>query len=219
VGIGTASPSGKLNVAGIVKSTALSTVGNDGVWMDFSAPNGRIGAINSSGAPAANLFLATTTTGGTTQTVLQCSYDGTAKVLSTLGVGNTAGSTSGAGITFPATQSASSDANTLDDYEEGTWTPTFNNLGTVSNVTASYIKVGSQCSFWLYFTCTSAPTANSSRFTMPFAAANFGGGTWSRSTNEGGVIEPQASSTQCYFATTASTSTGAFILMGNFKTT
>jgi hypothetical protein len=31
----------------------------------------------------------------------------------------------GVGITFPATQSASSDANTLDDYEEGTWTPAF----------------------------------------------------------------------------------------------
>jgi hypothetical protein len=29
------------------------------------------------------------------------------------------------GIGFPATQVASSDANTLDDYEEGTWTPTF----------------------------------------------------------------------------------------------
>jgi hypothetical protein len=31
---------------------------------------------------------------------------------------------SGVGIAFPATQSASSNANTLDDYEEGTWTPT-----------------------------------------------------------------------------------------------
>jgi hypothetical protein len=28
------------------------------------------------------------------------------------------------GITFPASQSPSADANTLDDYEEGTWTPT-----------------------------------------------------------------------------------------------
>ena len=28
-------------------------------------------------------------------------------------------------MTFPATQSASADANTLDDYEEGTFTPTF----------------------------------------------------------------------------------------------
>lgn len=36
------------------------------------------------------------------------------------------GSTSqaGTGITFPATQNPSSDPNTLDDYEEGTWTPT-----------------------------------------------------------------------------------------------
>ena len=30
-----------------------------------------------------------------------------------------------AGIAFPATQVSSADANTLDDYEEGTWTPTF----------------------------------------------------------------------------------------------
>jgi len=41
----------------------------------------------------------------------------------TISVGGATPSASGAGITFPATQSASSDANTLDDYEEGTWTP------------------------------------------------------------------------------------------------
>jgi hypothetical protein len=49
------------------------------------------------------------------------------------------------GITFPATQSASSNANTLDDYEEGTFTPTVtaasgsNGGGTFSG---SYTKVG-----------------------------------------------------------------------------
>jgi len=43
---------------------------------------------------------------------------------STIGVGGATAAASGAGITFPASQSASSDANTLDDYEEGTWTPT-----------------------------------------------------------------------------------------------
>ena len=42
---------------------------------------------------------------------------------STIGVGGATAAASGAGITFPATASASSDANTLDDYEEGTWTP------------------------------------------------------------------------------------------------
>ena len=36
----------------------------------------------------------------------------------TIGVGGATPAASGSGISFPATQSASSDANTLDDYEE-----------------------------------------------------------------------------------------------------
>jgi hypothetical protein len=54
----------------------------------------------------------------------------------TIGVGNATPSASGAGITFPATQSASTDANTLDDYEEGTWTPTWG--GSTVNPTVTY---------------------------------------------------------------------------------
>ena len=50
------------------------------------------------------------------------------------------------GITFPATQVPSADANTLDDYEEGTWTPTLTtaNLGTypISINSATYTKIG-----------------------------------------------------------------------------
>jgi hypothetical protein len=52
------------------------------------------------------------------------------------------------GITFPATQVASSDANTLDDYEEGTWTGTLK--GSVSDptvpvtATGRYTKIGRQ---------------------------------------------------------------------------
>lgn len=47
---------------------------------------------------------------------------------------------------FPATQNASSDANTLDDYEEGNWTPTI--IGSTTNPVATgtiegqYIKIG-----------------------------------------------------------------------------
>jgi hypothetical protein len=70
-----------------------------------------------------------------TQT-LQTSYN------ATLGLqGSTV--TGGTGIAFPATQSASSNANTLDDYEEGTFTPTLTNF-TVGNgnVQGSYTKVG-----------------------------------------------------------------------------
>lgn len=54
---------------------------------------------------------------------------------------------SGVGITFPATQSASSNANTLDDYEEGTWTPTIKFGGNSTGMTyttqlGTYIKIG-----------------------------------------------------------------------------
>jgi hypothetical protein len=62
----------------------------------------------------------------------------------TIGVGGATASASGSGITFPATQSASSDANTLDDYEEGTWTPTAVNVTTAGSVSyyGWYVKIG-----------------------------------------------------------------------------
>jgi hypothetical protein len=60
---------------------------------------------------------------------------------STIGVGGATASASGAGISFPATQSASTNANTLDDYEEGTWTPAPVN-GTVTIDNNWYVKVG-----------------------------------------------------------------------------
>jgi len=70
--------------------------------------------------------------------------DGGLKTLNTIGVGNATPSTSGAGITFPATQSASTNANTLDDYEEGTWTPLANSFTLVGSFTyaGSYTKIG-----------------------------------------------------------------------------
>jgi hypothetical protein len=50
------------------------------------------------------------------------------------------------GIKFPATQSASTDANTLDDYEEGSWTPTWTPAtgsgATVNTANGYYTKVG-----------------------------------------------------------------------------
>ena len=56
-------------------------------------------------------------------------------------------SANGTGITFPATQSGSSNANTLDDYEEGTWTPqlTFGNanVGMTGTFSGRYTKIGS----------------------------------------------------------------------------
>jgi len=73
---------------------------------------------------------------------------GTVISASTIGVGGATPSGSGSGITFPATQSASTDANTLDDYEEGTWTPIiFGSAGSAgaqaySSQFGRYIKIG-----------------------------------------------------------------------------
>jgi hypothetical protein len=79
---------------------------------------------------------------------MEINTSGGLKTLNTIGVGNATPSTSGAGITFPATQSASTDANTLDDYEEGTWTPALT-CGTSGTITLTsptnsmkYTKVG-----------------------------------------------------------------------------
>jgi hypothetical protein len=73
---------------------------------------------------------------------------------STIGVGGATASASGAGISFPATQSASSDANTLDDYEEGTFSPTVvgGSGGTASYGTQQgiYVKVGGWVFIQLY---------------------------------------------------------------------
>jgi hypothetical protein len=64
----------------------------------------------------------------------------------TIGVGGATPAASGAGITFPASVSASSDANTLDDYEEGIWTPVLVGTGggsfTYSFQSGSYTRMG-----------------------------------------------------------------------------
>jgi hypothetical protein len=50
-------------------------------------------------------------------------------------------------IKFPATQVATSEANTLDDYEEGTWTPAFSSTGASFTYPrgqyGTYVKIGS----------------------------------------------------------------------------
>ena len=80
--------------------------------------------------------------------------------LNTISVGNATPSTSGAGITFPATQSASTNANTLDDYEEGTWTPIDSSGASLSFTGTSgnchYTKIGNQvtCVFNLVYPVT-----------------------------------------------------------------
>jgi hypothetical protein len=50
----------------------------------------------------------------------------------------------GGQVAFPATQAASADANTLDDYEEGTYTGTLTGVSGSVTTTVRYTKIGNQ---------------------------------------------------------------------------
>ena len=101
------------------------------------------------------------------------------KTLNTIGVGNATPSTSGSGITFPATQSASTDANCLDDYEEGDWTPVPTaGTGSITSYTSTgkYTKVGRMitCNCFVNITNNGSGSVNGYIAGLPFAPASAG---------------------------------------------
>ena len=90
------------------------------------------------------------------------SVTGTGKFGTTVGVGAATPAASGAGVTFPATQSNSTDVNTLDDYKESTWTPTAaSSTGTITTYTSSgyYTKIGRFVHLTAIVTLTTVGTA------------------------------------------------------------
>jgi hypothetical protein len=116
-------------IAGTAAAPAVTTTGDLNTGIFFSAADTLV-----------------VTTGGTAAVTVDSGQR--TKFPTTIGVGGATPSTSGSGISFPASASASSDANTLDDYEEGTWTATLTPQGsgtiTVNNATSvnTYIKIG-----------------------------------------------------------------------------
>ena len=77
------------------------------------------------------------------------------------------------GVSFPATQSASADANTLDDYEEGTWTPSLGGNTTYNTQVGVYTKVGRvvTCEFELHI--NSIGTGSTTQISgLPFTSNN-----------------------------------------------
>jgi len=101
-------------------------------------------------------FTAPSSTAGSAITWTQAMTLNANGALALLGASTSA---TGVGISFPATQSASTDANTLDDYEEGTWTPVLsdgtNNATMSSSNTGNYIKIGSQVTLFVFCETTS----------------------------------------------------------------
>ena len=116
-------------------------------------------------------------TGGTTALTISSGQVITAS--GSIGIGGTTPSGGGVGIAFPATQSASSDANTLDDYEEGTFTPTFTNISAGATKTGAYVKIGRMVFVNIYFgnmacTGTSAVTIGGLPFTRSSSTSSDG---------------------------------------------
>ena len=108
-----------------------------------------------------------------------------------IGVGGATPSGSGSGITFPATQSASTDANTLDDYEEGTWTPTIYGGTTAGSYTyetarrgGRYTKVGNTVFIWgvcRIATIVTAGTGTLALSGLPFSSGSNMSASWGNS--------------------------------------
>ena len=136
------------------------------------------------GTPGANdmpgrLVFSTTADGAATPTE-RVRIDNAGRVL----IGTSTANTSGAklqtseGITFPATQVASADPNTLDDYEEGTWTPTVvgnSTAGTASYSTqvGSYTKIGRQVTVQFNIVYTGGTGIGALRVSgLPFTCGN-----------------------------------------------
>jgi hypothetical protein len=179
VGIGNSNPSYKLDVNGVIRSAPTSGaadfiassnsinweygVGTDGVGFIYSGQSSML-VFSSNATERMRL----PTTGGL-------------QVVTSISVGNAAPTTSGAGITFPVTQNASSNANTLDDYEEGEVTIQYADAasgGNAYNVSARFIKIGKMVfmNWSAYYQSTPTWTAGNDIFVrgLPFVT-NFEG--------------------------------------------
>jgi hypothetical protein len=112
----------------------------------------------------------------------------------------------GGQIVFPATQSASSNANTLDDYEEGTWTPNSTGITVVGTFSSSgtYTKIGRVVTVIATFAgTTSVAVAAGASFStnIPIASGNLGidnPGTFYRFGQSGGEIIVAQNDTRFY---------------------
>jgi len=143
--LGTTAAAGRLQVAGSAVGAGIFTVDSDVTRVDIQTYNKPL-SINRSG-----------------NDVNICESSGN------VGIGTVAVGTGGclqlkSGITFPATQVASSDANTLDDYEEGTWTGTLTggttNPTTPVTATGRYTKVGRSVTVQITFSAVNTTGAS-----------------------------------------------------------
>ena len=145
VGVGTASPSRKLHVEDLTADPFITVIGNtssNGGILLGDPDNGGMGQMRYNNATESLAFATTTS--------VRMSVDAD-------------------GLKFGTDTAA---ANALDDYEEGTWTPSA--TGGLNNISAHYVKIGKlvHCTFK-----ASAVSATTGDWTgLPFTIRNTAGG-------------------------------------------
>jgi len=142
LGVGTASPGTKLDVVG-------GPIRTDDIF-----------TLYKNSTDAFYIGSGTMITGGLSTDIGLRSNQNGSILFSTNGSTERVRIQSGGGISFNGDTAA---ANALDDYEEGTWTPTLSNGGVISSFTASYVKIGNWVEAYFYIIITSI-TNNSSQF-------------------------------------------------------
>lgn len=147
------------------------------------------------------------------------------------------------GIAFPATQASSADANTLDDYEEGSWTPNFYFAGgqtasTQGYTSGRYVKIGKQVTCWFFINCSSINSGSGQAYIigLPFTPQNVIGAqegsslcpnywsNWASAVIPGGYVQynlarlllTNIDAATIISAITASSMTNSSTLYGNF---
>ena len=135
----------------------------------LSVPQGGTGVTTSTGTGSTVLSAAPTFTG----TVIA----DTLNLVGNVGIGGATASASGSGITFPAVNVVSTSANTLDDYEEGTWTPVltsgFTTTGTVTR-TGVFTKIGRSVTIsWLIQATSNVVASGAVMSGLPFANSHY----------------------------------------------
>jgi hypothetical protein len=191
VGIGTTSPAAKLHVGPLNGTgslngyTKVAIEATDYAVLTLKCPAANTSQIIFTDTTSAGLgFINYYNSSNATPNAMAFSTAGTERMrIDSNGrvlVGLTSANTSGSnfqvsqGITFPATQSPSSDVNTLDDYEEGTWTPTVASAsGSITSYSSSgqYIKIGSLVVLQFQYIITNNGTGSGSInvSNLPFA--------------------------------------------------
>jgi hypothetical protein len=99
--------------------------------------------------------------------------------------GNVTGNIAGDHFSFPAIQASSSNVNTLDDYDENTWTPTLSGFTFVGTNTSTYAytKIGRLVVINILVSgVTSVSIASGATITLPFTQTSYASGAFVNAT-------------------------------------